>query len=118
MAIPDDWIPLERWVRIRPLAGVQPGERVYGLEVVGDALIERNIADGDILVFIFGRQGRPGDLCVVQTQHGLTAKFVYPNDDGEVILKSANARIPDQVWLGEDLKILGVVERVEHDLQT
>ena len=59
------------------------------------------------------RPWRAGDLCVVQTPHGVTAKFVHPNGDGELVLKSANDRIFDQVWLCEQVKILGAVQRVE-----
>ena len=113
---PSEWIPIKKWRLIRPLDGLRPGEIVYGLEVSGRSLVGKNILHGDILIFVFGRQARPGDLCVVQTPYGLTAKFVHPNDEGEVILKSANVLVPDQCWLCEEVKVLGVVKRVERDL--
>lgn len=113
---PSEWIPLEKWRMVRPLAGARPGEHIYGLEVVGHSLVGKNILDGDILIFIHGRRAQPGDLCVVQTPHGLTAKFVCPNAAGEITLQGANDLIPDQVWLSEDIRIIGVVQRVERDL--
>jgi repressor LexA len=113
---PFDFIPIERWRWIRPLQFTSPGEQVYGMEVVGDSLKDKNILDGDILVFVHGQPSRPSDLCIVQTPHGLTAKYVYPREDGEVLLASANALIRDQVWSMSDVKIIGVVKRVERDL--
>lgn len=113
---PVEWIPIQKWRWIRPLKGVQTQEPVYGIEVVGKSLIGKHIVDGDVLIFVYGRRVAPGDLCVVLTPHGLTAKFIQPNDEGEVILKAANGLVPDQIWLCEDVQVLGVVKRVERDL--
>ena len=113
---PLDWIPIEKWRWIRPLKNSLPGENIYGLEVVGDSLINEKILSGDVLIFAYGHKAKPGDLCVVRTPYGLTAKRIYPNEEGEVLLKSANEEIPDQVWPCQDVHILGVVKRVERDL--
>jgi len=92
---------------------VRPGEHVYALLTVGDSLIDEDIHEGDLLIFVCGRQSRPGDLCVVQTPLGLTAKFAHPNEEGEIVLKSANERIEEQIWPRTDVVIVGVVQRVE-----
>ena len=113
---PSDFIPIEKWRWIRPLKDTLPSEQVYGMEVVGDSLIDEHIKSGDVLVFVYGRQSKPGDLCIVQTPHGITAKFVFPREDGEVLLRAGNAGTRDQVWMMSDIKILGVVKRSERDL--
>ncbi len=71
--------------------------------------------DGDVLIFIHGRKANPSDLCIVQTPHGVTAKNIHTSD-GDVVLKSANPIVPDQVWPCGDVKIVGVVKRAERDL--
>lgn len=113
---PLEWLPIEKWRWIRPLRDCQPHEEVYGMEVVGSSLIGEKIYSGDILIYVRGRKCKPGDLCVIQTPHGVTAKFVFPREDDEVLLKGANRRVKDQVWPCREINILGIVKRVERDL--
>lgn len=103
----------DKWRSIRPLSDVQPGEQTCALEVTGLALSDSHIIQGDHLVFVFGREPRPGDLCVVQTPTGLTARFFYPSGSRHLLLKSAHST---DIWLASEIKVLGVVRRVERDL--
>lgn len=114
---PIEWIPIEKWRTIRPLKDAPCGGQLYGMDVVGKSLIGKHILPGDVLIFVYGSQAKPGDLCVIQTPHGLTAKFIFPSADGdEVVLKAANVLVKDQVWPCDSVKILGVVKRVERDI--
>jgi SOS-response transcriptional repressor LexA len=83
---PLDWIPIKKWRWIRPLRDNPTSEKLYGMEVVGDSLIDNNILSGDILIYNADCQCRPGDLCVIQTPHGVTAKYVFPRgDEGDIL---------------------------------
>lgn len=114
---PLEWLPIEKWRWIRPLVDCQPHEEVYGMEVVGSSLVGAKIYSGDILIYVKGRKCKPGDLCVLQTPHGITAKFVFPRaDDEEILLRAANKRVKDQIWPCKDVNVLGIVKRVERDL--
>ena len=106
-------IPLQnRWRSIRPLCDVKPGEQTCALEVTGVSLAEHNIVPGDFLVFVFGREPKPGDLCVVSTPAGITACFVYPAPQQRLLLKSSHAA---DIWHTSEVKVLGVVKRLERD---
>lgn len=114
---PSEWVPIEKWRTIRPLRDVKAQEEMYGMEVVGDSLIDYKIHNGDVLIYVAKRAYKPGDLCVVQTPHGITAKFVhYRKAKDEMILKAANPSVKDQSWHYTEVVILGVVKRVERDL--
>lgn len=94
----------------------EPGEQLYGMIVVGSSLTGKRIFDGDVLIYIAGREPQPGDLCVIQTPWGITAKFVHMDGHDTLVLKAANKDIPDRIWPRSEVKVLGVVKRVERDL--
>lgn len=73
------------------------------------------IADGDWIVFKATCEANAGQLCVVCTPHGLTVKFIWSQTDSTIILRSANAAYPDQVWEQTEIEIRGIVVQSGRD---
>ena len=115
-AVPLDALPIESWREIRPIKGAKPWDRFAAIRAIGESLIEDNILDGDFLIIRLSGEARFGELSVVLTPHGNTIKYLHPHLDGTVLLKGANALFEDQVWEVQDIRVQGVVKRVERDL--
>jgi repressor LexA len=114
--VPIDALPIEGWREIRPIKGAKPWDKFAAIRVIGDSLIEDNILEGDYLILRLTHEANSGELAVVLTPHGNTIKYLHPHLDGTVLFKGANALFEDQVWEIQDIKVQGVVRRVERDL--
>jgi len=112
---PMDYIPIVNWRTIRPIRGRQLNENYACARVVGDSLANAGVFDGDIVIFRLTNEARPGDLIVALTPMGLTIKYL-DYADGRILLRCANPACSDQQWDPEDVRIQGVVKRVERDL--
>lgn len=110
-----DYYEILRYRKIPEPLKHRPGDQYYVMKVNGDSLLNERILDGDWIVYRVGRTANPGQLCVIATPHGETIKFFWPQDDGTVILRSANPDFPDQIWLAEEIKIRGVVVQSGRD---
>lgn len=114
--VPLDALPIEGTRFIRPIKGARPFDRFAAVRVDGHSLNDDGILDGDIVIVRMGDESHTGDLAVVLTPHGLTIKYLDPQTDGTIVLCCANADCEDQVWEIQDIKVQGVVRRVERDL--
>jgi SOS-response transcriptional repressor LexA len=116
-ALPDDWQQwqIKKFRDIRLVTNVGQNERIVGVPVVGDSLNSIGIFHGDILVTKINCAAKPDSLCVWQTPHGRTAKFARENFDGTVTLHNENGW--SQTWQPEDVKLIGIVIRIERDLE-
>lgn len=114
--VPLDALPIESVRRIRPIKGARIFDRFAAVRVEGHSLVEDGIHDGDICIVQMGAGARTGDLCVVLTPHGLTIKYLYPQEDGMALLRGANPECEDMVWEAQQISVQGVVRRVERDL--
>lgn len=115
-AVPLDALNIAGWREIRPIKGARPGDRFAAAPVRGDSLIEDHIADGDILIIHLTCEAHVGDLIVALTPDGLTVKYVHAQIEGMVLLRGANSIYEDQIWDATEIKIEGVVKRIERDL--
>lgn len=109
----DDW-KIDKFRDARPLKGVRVFDRVAAMPVSGDSLNEQGIFDGDLLVFKFSQETSLDKLCIWETPHGATAKFARLNNNGTITLH--NGAGWEQTWNPEDVRLIGVVLRVERDL--
>ena len=113
---PVDFDEITAWREVRPLTGARPGDRFAAVPVCGDSLRDRNIVDGDWLIILYTPHADEGDLVVAVTPWGRTVKYLCSLDADTVLLKGANSAYEDQCWLKEEVRIQGVVKRVERDL--
>lgn len=115
-AVPVETLDITGWRDIRPINGARPGERFAAAPVRGDSLIEDHISDGDILIFQLTDEARISDLIIALTPDGMTVKYLHAQVEGMVLLRGANAMYEDQIWDAAEIKIQGVVRRIERDL--
>lgn len=114
--VPLDALPIEGWREIRPIKGAKPWDNFAAIRVIGESLIEDGILEGDFLIIRFTHEARSGEITIILTPHGNTIKYIHPNVDGTLLLKGANALYEDQVWEIDQIRVQGVVKRVELDL--
>jgi hypothetical protein len=87
-------------------------ETIVGVPVDGDSLAHIGILHGDILVVKITDKRTEENLCVWETPNGRTAKFSYENF-GEMTLH--NKADWSQSWKLDEIKLFGVVIRMERD---
>ncbi|HAN96376.1 MAG TPA: repressor LexA [Planctomycetaceae bacterium] len=91
----------------------RPG--TFALEVMGESMIEAQIADGDYVVVDPSKPPRKGDIVVARTDEGeATVKYWFP-ETGRIRLQPANASmqpiyVRDVVPLGV---VVGVVRKLD-----
>lgn len=88
--------------------------RFIAVPVDGDSLIDQGILDGDMLICKLTNSYEDGKIGLWQTPHGRTAKYAYYDFDNSVVLHNASGW--QQSWEPGELKLLGIVVRVERDL--
>jgi hypothetical protein len=87
-------------------------KKIVGVPVIGNSLDNIGIFDGDLLVVKITDKHAEKDLCVWETPNGRTAKFGYENF-GEMTLH--NQADWSQSWKLDEIKLFGVVIRMERD---
>lgn len=114
--IPDDATEWEitGFRNVRKIATSDHNASFAIVPLQGDSLKELNIVDGDMAVMRITRDYIDGKLGVWQTPHGRTCKFAYYDFDGSVVLHNENGW--QQRWDATELRLLGVVERIERDM--
>jgi repressor LexA len=115
-AVPVEALDITGWREIRPIKGTRHGDRFAAAPVRGDSLIEDHIADGDVLIIQLTSEALVGDLVVALTPDGLTVKYIHAQVEGMVLLRGANSLYEDQIWDATEIRIQGVVRRLERDL--
>ncbi len=91
-------------------------EDTYLVRVTGESMIGKNIFDGDVLIVDRSEKPSSGKIVIASLNGELTVK-TYVENDGEVLLVSANKKfvtrkIEDYI----EFQIQGVVKYVIHDL--
>lgn len=110
--------PVEGWREVRFFHAGKDRHHYYATTMVGDALIDEGILDGDyVLVCVDFEKSeiRPGKLVVVSTPYGMLVKHIYPTLTGKVRLVAANPDYEDLLLEAEDVQIQGLVVRIERD---
>jgi SOS-response transcriptional repressor LexA len=115
--IPDDY---EDWAitgfrDVRMIVTEETGVRFAAVPVEGDSLIEQGILDGDMLIMRITANYEDGKLGVWQTPHGRTCKYAYYDLDDTVVLHNDHGWT--QHWDSHELRLLGLVVRVERDME-
>lgn len=116
--IPDDWqdLSIQKFRDVRPIKGANPYDRFIGVPVSGDSMKHEGIHHGDILITrLTTRYIDEEKIGVWQTPHGRTAKFAYQNLGGTIVLHNSNDW--QQEWQTDEVKLVGIVVRVERDYE-
>lgn len=114
--IPDDlgdWA-ISGFRDVRLIEPIHSNARFIAVPVMGDSLIKLGILDGDLLITRLTNRYVSEKLGVWQTPHGRTAKFAYQDFDGLITLHNKNGW--KQSWQADEVKLFGLVIRVERDL--
>jgi hypothetical protein len=107
------WIPLENSLYVQPVSKV---DNLCGMEVVGASFQDAGIHHGDVILYTPDRREiEDGQLYVVQTPKGITAKYIYQREANSLLLKSANPTVADQHWSFSEITILGGAVRVDRE---
>jgi SOS-response transcriptional repressor LexA len=108
-----DW-EIKGFRDVRLIPGSDRLARFAAVPVEGDSLKEQGILDGDILIMRITKVYEDGKLGVWQTPSGRTAKYAVYDLDGYVVLHNDNGWT--QHWNDGEIRLLGIVARVERDL--
>lgn len=102
---------------VRSLTNSDRQVRVFAVKVAGQNLAEKHICPGDVMVCRVTSRYEEGRIGIWQTPAGRTAKFAHFIPDGGVILHNESGWQEWQKWQVEDVRLLGIVVRVERDLE-
>lgn len=101
--------------QISPIPGAKRTDKFVGMQVCGESMRGAGILNGDYVICCTTRQAREGDIVIAETPFGPVVKYLH--QEGErVLLRSANTDFNDLAWLPEDVRVFGIVKRVERDL--
>lgn len=115
-SIPDDYHDwaITGFRDVRLIETTDQMARFVAVPVEGDSLTEQGILDGDMLICRITQVYETDKLGLWQTPSGRTCKFAYYDFDNSVVLHNDNGW--RQTWDSSDIKLLGLVVRVERDL--
>lgn len=100
---------------IRVVTTTDQHQRLIAVPVRGDSLTCQHIYDGDYLICRITSDYEDDRIGLWQTPDGRTAKFAYYDYDGSVVLH--NGGCWSQRWAPEDIRLLGLLVRVERDYE-
>jgi SOS regulatory protein LexA len=103
----------DEWELI-PVEGIPNPELLFGLHIVGESMIGKDIQDGDVIIIDTSIQPSNGDIVVAMVNDSATVKTFYRSGD-ILTLQSANAKIEPIVLRENDkdsVRIVGKVIRV------
>ncbi len=93
-------------------------EHYFVARIRGDHLCGVRIYSGDWVMFKAAHKAKRGQLIVVRTSTGLTARFYHPKRNGRVVLKAVDGVTRDQVYDFDELDIIGIVTASGRDWET
>jgi len=99
---------------VRLIESTDQTARFVAVPVDGDSLKDQGILNGDFLICKITNDYEDGKIGLWQTPHGRTAKFAYYDPNNSVVLHNENGW--RQEWQPDELKLLGIVIRIERDL--
>lgn len=116
-SVPDDWQNwrIKGFRDVRAVRNISFEKSLIGIPVVGDSLQNIGILHGDILITLITDDYKEERIGIWQTPHGRTAKYAYEDLDGMVVLHNKNGWV--QRWQPEEIKLIGIVVRVERDME-
>jgi len=116
-SIPDDYTDwqITGFRDVRLIETTDQAARFIAVPVEGDSLIDQGILDGDILICKMTGVYEDGKIGLWQTPHGRTAKYAYYDFDNSVVLHNESGW--RQSWDSSELKLLGIVVRIERDME-
>jgi SOS-response transcriptional repressor LexA len=94
--------------------GIFNPDMIFGLHVVGESMIGKDIKDGDIIIINTGIQPSNNDVVVAMVNDSATVKTFIKQDD-IIILQSANENMAPIILRENDLdhiRIIGKVIRI------
>ncbi len=116
-SIPDDAMEwqITGFRDVRLIETTDQAARFIAVPVDGDSLKDQGILDGDLLICKITQVYEDGKIGLWQTPSGRTAKYAYYDFDNSVVLHNENGW--RQSWSSDELKLLGIVVRVERDME-
>jgi SOS-response transcriptional repressor LexA len=116
-SIPDDYMDwqITGFRNVRLIETTDTTARFIAVPVEGDSLKDQGILDGDLLICKITQNYEDGKIGLWQTPSGRTAKFAYYDFDNSVVLHNENGW--RQSWDSGELRLLGIVVRVERDME-
>ena len=100
-------------ITLKELLPIRPEDDAYVLRVVGDAMVEDHITDGDLVLVERTNTARDGEIVVAVVDGEATLKRFYREADGSVRLQPANASMSAlHIAPPKQLEIRGVVRGV------
>lgn len=114
--IPDDYGDWEitGFRDVRVVDGNDATAKYIAVPVEGESLESLNIVHGDMLICKITETYEPGKIGLWQTPSGRTAKFALCEGGEFVTLHNNNGWHQD--WHRNEIKLLGVVMRIERDV--
>lgn len=114
-------VPFTSKANLKIQVPLQEQTNIYAVEVCGDSLMDKNIHDGDFLIFRTEFQLSeitPEKVCIVylHTTGELIARCVRFHPEGIVTLCAANPAYPNKSYFADEIEIRGLVFRVCFDL--
>lgn len=115
--IPDDYNDWEiiGFRDVRLVEATDRFARFAAVPLEGPSLEKLGILDGDIAITRITRDYEDETLGIWQTPHGRTAKFAHYDPDNFVVLHNKNGW--RQTWHADELRLLGIVVRIERDME-
>ncbi len=86
--------PKRRYALDPALFGLKRPQKLWGLEVRGDSMIETHILDGDLAI-LETREARPGDIVAALVDETTTTLKRLVHVRGKPVLRAANRRFAD-----------------------
>jgi repressor LexA len=87
--------------------GIAPTQNLFALEVRGDSMIGKNIAEGDYVILDKGRMPRSGHVVAALVDGQSTLK-TFVREKGQTFLRAENPNYAD-IIPAEEMKIQGVM---------
>lgn len=115
--VPTDW---KKWLvrqfrEIRPIDGAEPFDKFASVDIEGESMTHLGILHGDVLIFRITQKYERSKIGIWQTPHGLTAKYAEVSHKDNCIVLDNRFNWKKQ-WSIDDVKLLGLVVRVERDM--
>lgn len=103
------------WDKVEELVPIDPkyfgGQKVFGLRVVGDSMIEAGIFDGDVAIIReqpFAQTGNIVAAILTDPEPHATLKYLYQKNGG-FTLTPANPKYKEQFFTAEDIALGRVI---------
>jgi repressor LexA len=114
-----DDIEIEGWRSIRKVKNARLHDSFCASPICGDSLEGDGVLDGDFAIIKLTFEPyeiMQGSLVAAYTPYGLLIKHIYYTLNGKVRLVSSNVRYEDILLDAGEVRVQGLVVRIERDL--